>query len=287
MTPATADPRAEFGLPVLDGQAIAGLQPDSLYSLHDQVALVTGSGGGVGGWLCAGLGSAGAAVALADVSLESTARTAELLAAAGIRCIQLVGDLSDPATSGRLVRETVERLGRLDVLVNNAAVNCRRPADSVTGQDWELVMGVDLRAPYFLSVAAAAAMRGAGGGSIINIGSINVAIGLEDVSVYGAAKAALAQLAKSLSVEWSRHGVRVNCLAPGFLLTTLSEPLWRDSVRRRWLLDRSPLRRPGSPRELVGACQLLASRAGSFISGQTFFVDGGVLAGTPWSEPLR
>jgi NAD(P)-dependent dehydrogenase (short-subunit alcohol dehydrogenase family) len=284
MTHAGVEPLREFAQQALDSAAVQDLQPTSLYSLAGRVALVTGAGGGVGGWLSAGLGSAGAAVALADVSLDATAATASLLDAAGIPCVQLAGDLADAATPTRLVAETVDRLGRLDVLVNNAAVNARHPAESVTPLEWDLITTVDLKAPYFLCTAAASAMRSAGGGSIVNIGSINVAIGLEDVSVYGAAKAGLAQLAKSLSVEWNRHGIRVNCLAPGFLLTPLSEPVWRDPVRRRWLLERSPLRRPGSPRELVGACVLLASDAGSFISGQTFFIDGGVLAGTPWSE---
>ena len=107
---------------------------------------------------------------------------------------------------------------------------------------------------------------------------------MEGVSVYGAHKAALCQLAKSMAVEWAGRGIRVNALCPGFMLTPLSKPLWDDEVRGGWILERSLLRRPGYPEELIGTCLLLASRAGSFITGQTMYVDGGWLAGTPWSE---
>jgi NAD(P)-dependent dehydrogenase (short-subunit alcohol dehydrogenase family) len=127
-------------------------------------------------------------------------------------------------------------------------------------------------------------MARTGGGSIVHIGSLNNGIGLEGVSVYGAHKAALCQLAKSMAIEWAPHGIRVNALCPGFMLTPLSKPLWDDQEKGSWILERSLLRRPGYPRELIGCCLLFASEAGSFITGQTFFVDGGWLAGTPWSR---
>ena len=140
--------------------------------------------------------------------------------------------------------------------------------------------------PFELSRAAAAAMaRGGEGGSIVQIGSLTNAIGLQGVSVYGAHKAALCQLARTMAVEWARHGVRVNALCPGFMLTPLSKPLWDDPERGAWILARSLLGRPGYPHELVGACQLLASDAGSFVTGQALYVEGGWLAGTPWAEP--
>ena len=122
------------------------------------------------------------------------------------------------------------------------------------------------------------------GGSIVHIGSLNNAIGLEGVSVYGAHKAALCQLAKSMAVEWARYRIRVNALCPGFMLTPLSKPLWDDAQKGTWILDRSLLRRPGYPEELIGSLLLLASEAGSFITGQTMYVEGGWMAGTPWSE---
>jgi NAD(P)-dependent dehydrogenase (short-subunit alcohol dehydrogenase family) len=148
-----------------------------------------------------------------------------------------------------------------------------------------MIGALNLRVPFELSRAAAASMARTGGGSIVHIGSLNTAIGLQGVSVYGAHKAGLCQLAKSMAIEWAHHDIRVNALCPGFMLTPLSKPLWDDPERCGWILERSLLRRPGRPDELVGMCLLLASDAGSFITGQTLYVDGGWLAGTPWTEP--
>jgi NAD(P)-dependent dehydrogenase (short-subunit alcohol dehydrogenase family) len=171
------------------------------------------------------------------------------------------------------------------VLVNNAGTNRREPIFAVSRQSWDLISTIDLRVPYELSRAAAKAMVDRGqGGSIIHIGSINNAIGLEGVSVYGAHKAALCQLAKCMAVEWTRHHIRVNALCPGFMMTPLTKPLWDDARKGQWILERSLMRRPGYPQELVGMLLLLASNAGSFITGQTMYVEGGWLAGTPWSE---
>jgi NAD(P)-dependent dehydrogenase (short-subunit alcohol dehydrogenase family) len=173
----------------------------------------------------------------------------------------------------------------VDILVNNAGTNRREPIFEVTRQSWDLIHTVDLRLPYELSRAAAKVMAERGeGGAIIHIGSLNNAIGLEGVSVYGAHKAALCQLAKSMAVEWARYRIRVNALCPGFMLTPLSKPLWDDPQKGAWILERSLLRRPGYPEELIGALLLLASNAGSFITGQAVYVEGGWLAGTPWTE---
>ena len=122
------------------------------------------------------------------------------------------------------------------------------------------------------------------GGSIIHIGSLTNAVGLDGVSVYGAHKAALCQLAKSMSIEWAKYRIRVNAVCPGFMLTPLSKPLWDDAQKGRWILDRSLLKRPGYPEKLVGMLLLLASDAGSFITGQTMYVEGGWLAGTSWVQ---
>jgi NAD(P)-dependent dehydrogenase (short-subunit alcohol dehydrogenase family) len=270
----------------LKASATARLRPSVLFSLLGRVALVTGAAGGLGAWFAAGLAAAGARVVLADRDVEVAMRVCETLAGRGHECSALGGDLADPAVPSELVGQVVDMSGRLDVVVNNAAINERARIFDVDVETLDRVGAVNLRAPYLLARAAAEVMRGQGGGSIINIGSINSVVGLEGVSVYGAYKAALTQLTKVMSVEWIRHGIRVNCIAPGFMLTPLSRPLWEDSSRRRWLLDRTPMRRPGRPDELVGLCVLLASDAGSYIAGTTIYVDGGFLAGTPWqAEP--
>lgn len=274
----------EVHLDPFDVNTIMEYAPLDLYSLRGKVALVTGGAGDIGRNLAAGLGAAGAKILLTDVKAAELAETASVLTAAGIDAAVIEADLLAPETPDRLIQAAVDRFGRLDVLVNNAGVNRRRPIDAVTPEEYDWIMGVDLRVPYFLSRSAARIMSTTGGGVIVNIGSINVAVGLENVSVYGAAKGGLSQLTKVMAIEWSHLGIRANCLAPGFMLTPLSRALWENPSSRSWLLDRIPMKRPGRPSELVGMCVLLASDAGSYINGQTFFVDGGFLAGSRWTE---
>ena len=273
-------------LRVVDADALGSLQPSRLFDLGGKVALVTGAGGGLGAWFSAGLGAAGAHVVLSDhphVSLDAVERT---LADSRVASTSIALDLLDANAPDRLVDRIVQRQGRIDILVNNAGVNRREPIFDVQRETWERISGLNLRVPFELSRAAAREMRRVGGGSIVHIGSLNNAIGLQGVSVYGAHKAALCQLAKSMAIEWAAYGIRVNAICPGFMLTPLSKPLWDEEERGAWILERSLLRRPGYPHELIGCLLLLASDAGSFITGQTYYVDGGWLAGTPWAEPL-
>jgi NAD(P)-dependent dehydrogenase (short-subunit alcohol dehydrogenase family) len=268
-----------------DADSLRALEPRSLFSLEGKVAVVTGAAGGIGRWLAGGLGAAGARVLLTDNAGEELARVEETLSSAGIEAGSLVVDLLDEDAPERIVAGAVEPLGGLDVLVNCAAVNRRMPILEMDRDTYDLIMRLDLRVPYFLSRAAAPVMRARGGGSIVNIGSLNAAYALEQISVYGPAKAGLSQLTRVMALEWSQYGIRANALAPGFMDTPLAAPLWADPDRRRWILNRVPMRRPGLPSELVGACLLLASDAGSFLTGQTLYVDGGALAGGRWFTP--
>lgn len=271
----------------LDADSVRSLAPSAAFSLAGRAAVVTGAAGGIGRWLAAGLGAAGAAVLLTDVDEEGLAGLARVLSSGGVEAASLACDLGADDAPDRIVAASLDRLGRLDVLVNNAAVNRRLPILDMDPDTWDWIVRIDLRAPYFLSQAAARVMRERGGGSIINISSINFAYGLEQVSVYGAAKAGLSQLTRVMAVEWAPYGIRANAVAPGYMDTPLAAPIWADREVRRWILNRVPLRRPGRPDELVGVCQLLASDAGSFITGQTFVVDGGFLAGGQWFTPDR
>ncbi|WP_202638325.1 SDR family NAD(P)-dependent oxidoreductase [Bailinhaonella thermotolerans] len=262
---------------------LEALRPERLFSLDGKVALITGAGGGVGGWLALGLAAAGARVVLSDITGERCAGIAERLGAGGKEHHVVAADLRDPAAPPFIVEGVLSRFGRLDVVVNAAAVNERRPIAHADPEVWSSIADVNLRAAYFLAREAMLTMRETGGGSIVNITSVNAEIGVEDVSVYGAHKAALAQATKTMCVEWAKYRIRVNCISPGFLMTSLSRPLWQDEARAKWILARCPQRRPGWPEELVGACLLLASDAGSFISGASILVDGGLLAGSPWN----
>jgi NAD(P)-dependent dehydrogenase (short-subunit alcohol dehydrogenase family) len=276
----------DWKLRPLHTESVVGLRPETLFGLKDKVAIVTGAGGGLGAWLSAGLAAAGARVLMTDHPRSSTQETADAIRHSGAVVRDHQCDLMDNDAADRIVQAAVAEFGSVDILVNNAGTNKREPIFEVSRQTWDLIATVDLRLPYELSRAAAKVMAERGkGGSIIHIGSLNNAIGLQGVSVYGAHKAALCQLAKSMAIEWAEHRIRVNALCPGFMLTPLSKPLWDDAQKGTWILDRSLLRRPGYPEELIGPLLLLASEAGSFITGQTMYVEGGWMAGTSWAEP--
>jgi NAD(P)-dependent dehydrogenase (short-subunit alcohol dehydrogenase family) len=256
---------------------------ERLFSLKGKVVLVTGAGGGIGSVLALGMAQAGASIGLHDLSevrLEGACAAIERAGGAGVA---FAADLRHLPSCQTLIDSVYRRFGRLDVLVNCAGTNRREPMAAVTPEDFEEIVAVNLRSLFFLSQAAHPILRAQGSGKIINVGSLTSFIGLGTVSVYGLTKAAVAQLTKTMAVEWAKDNIQVNCLAPGFMLTPLTEQsLWAHSDKREWLLGRIPMRRPGQPSELVGAALLLASDASAYLTGQTIVVDGGVLAGGSW-----
>jgi NAD(P)-dependent dehydrogenase (short-subunit alcohol dehydrogenase family) len=262
---------------------MAGSFLESLFGLDGRVALVTGASGGIGRELARGLALAGARVALSGRDADKLAAVAERIAGEGGRAEPFPADLSDVAAVGRLVAAVRARLGRVDVLVNCLGINQRQPIAEVEPETYDRIMDTNLKGVYFLSREVALLMREQGGGKIVHIGSINAAVGLQDVSVYGLSKAALAQTTKVMAVEWAAWGIQVNCLCPGFVETELTrEGLWRHERRRDWIMARLCIKRPGRPEDLVGLCLYLASSASDFTTGQSFYVDGGFLAGSPW-----
>lgn len=268
-----------------DSKWLERMAPSRLFSLDGRVAVVTGAAGGIGRWLCAGFGLAGASVLATDVDETGLSTVSAELRERGIRTEVLACDLGDEDAAQRIVDTAVDRLGRIDVLVNNAGINRRTPMLEVDVELLRHIWEVDFIRCYQLSQAAARRMMRQGGGSIIHVGSLNTQVGLEDVSMLGPTKAALSQLAKVMTIEFARFGVRTNTLAPGFMDTPMNATHWSHETRAPWIMDRVPMHRPGHPAELVGTALLMASPAGSFLSGQTVFVDGGFTAGSRWNVP--
>ncbi|NJM39954.1 MAG: SDR family oxidoreductase [Anaerolineae bacterium] len=254
-----------------------------LFSLQDKVALVSGGSGDIGLALAKAMAKAGASIALNGTSQAKLDKAGRELESLGARVALLKADISKASECTRLAQEAQAAFGRIDILVNCAGINRRKPILEITEDDYNAIMDVHVRGSYFLSQAVAPIMIGQGGGKIIHIGSLNIKIGLADISVYGVAKAGLDQLTRVQAVEWAQHNIQVNCLSPGFIETDLTRVgLWQNEKRSKWILERTPMKRPGYADEMAGVMLLLASNASSFLTGQTIYVDGGVLAGSAW-----
>ena len=255
----------------------------TLFGLEGKVALVTGASGGIGSGIAKAYAAAGA-----TVILHGTSR-AKLEALAGEvegKTVILPADLSTPEACRALIAEIDSTLGRLDILVNNAGINRRKPVADFTEDDYRTILAVNLDGVFFLSQAAYPLMKKNGGGKIIQIGSMTSFIGLGNVAIYGMTKSAIAQLAKTLAVEWAKDNIQVNCLAPGFIVTPLTEAgMFSDQKKVNWLMQRIPAHRPGRPDDLIGTALLLASPASDYLTGQVIAIDGGFLAGGSWDNP--
>lgn len=255
-----------------------------LFSLSGKTALITGASGGIGRALSIAFAEAGAAVGLHGTNTANLTETLRLVEEAGGQGIVLTADLQSVDACRQLIDDANEKLGRIDVLINNAGMNRRMPLEEFSQDDFDTIVSVNLRSPFFLANFVHPIMKAQGGGKIVNIGSLTTLTAVGNVGVYGMTKSALGQLTKTQAVEWAKHNIQVNCIAPGFIRTPLTATAqWADPVRRKWILERVPARRPGLPEDLIGAALLLATSAGDFITGQTLAVDGGYLAGGSWT----
>jgi NAD(P)-dependent dehydrogenase (short-subunit alcohol dehydrogenase family) len=170
-------------------------------------------------------------------------------------------------------------------LVNVAGVNRRKPALDVSEDDYDFVMNINLRGAFLLSQAVGRQMIQQGSGSQINVTSLNNDRPLKNVSPYAISKAAMGQMTRALALEWGPHGVRVNALAPGFILTDLSRKLWSDPTMQAWNRSNTPQQRLGQPEDMIGTAIFLASPASAFMTGQVLYVDGGFTTGWSWPIP--
>jgi 2-deoxy-D-gluconate 3-dehydrogenase len=243
-----------------------------LFDLTGRRALVTGGGGGIGRGLARALADAGAAVAVLGRS-EAAADTAAELGGVAVRA-----DLSDRSELRRGFDEAVERLGRIDVLVNSHGIGHASAAVDHELRDWDNVLEVNLTATFELCRLAGRQMLERGSGKIVNIASLLSFQGGFGVSSYAASKGGLAQLTMALANEWAAHGVNVNAIAPGYVKTSLNARIWRDDPERTaQITARIPAGRWGEPADMAGAVVFLSSAASDYVHGAILAVDGGWL----------
>ncbi len=249
-----------------------------IFSLDGKVALVTGASRGLGRAMALALAGCGAHVVVHGRNDAGIAQTRAAIVAAGGAATAMAFDTTDIAAADAAIDGIEADLGHLDILVNNAGYGNGRTASEATNAEWNEIIDVDLNACFRLAKRASAGMIRRGWGRIINISSINAHIAREANASYCAAKAGLEGMTRALAVEWGRHGVTVNAIAPGYMLTpdNMDTPLRSDPVHHRRFAQRTALGRWGQADELDGAVIYLASNASAYCTGHVLIVDGGM-----------
>jgi NAD(P)-dependent dehydrogenase (short-subunit alcohol dehydrogenase family) len=248
----------------------------SLFDLEDRTAVVTGASRGIGRAIALELARHGAAVVVSSRKLDACEAVVREIQGAGGQAAAVACNISHKEDLEHLAAESRRRFGKIDVLVCNAAVNPHfGPSQEIPDSAFDKVMACNIRSNHWLCQLVIPEMAGRRDGSVIIVSSIGGLKGSTVLGAYAISKAADMQMARNLAVEWGPSNVRVNCIAPGLVRTDFARALWEDPKTYEKAVSGYPLRRIGEPEELAGVALLLASRAGSFITGQTFVVDGG------------
>ena len=250
----------------------------SLFDLSGRVAVVTGGTTGLGHAIAVGLAEAGADVVPSSRRLEQVGIVASEIEAAGRRSMRVTSDVLDRASLQTLHDAVLSEFGKVDILVNAAGVTHKSPTLEESEAEWSRVIETNLTGTLRACQIFGATMAKAGYGRIINIASLTTFLGFYHVAAYAASKAAVGSLTKVLAIELAKNGVNVNAIAPGVFPTPLNKSLILGTPRGEELLLRTPMRRFGEAKELVGAAVFLASEAASFVTGEIVAVDGGFLA---------
>ena len=255
---------------------------DPLFSVGDQVVLVSGGSRGIGRAIAQGFANRDATVIITGREQATLDRAAQEL---GSKAHAIVCDVADSSSIRNGARQVLERFGHVDTLVNCAGVNRRKPAIEFSEEDYDFVTDINLKGAFLMSQEIGRSQLERGSGSQINIVSLNTDRPLKNVLPYAMSKAGMGHMTRGLALEWGPRGVRVNAIAPGFILTDLTKKLWSNPVMQEWNKANTPQQRLGTPEDMVGAAIFLASPAAAFITGQTLYVDGGYTAGWMWPIP--
>ena len=246
------------------------------FNLSGKVALVTGGSKGIGYAIGKGMAKAGANIILASRHLSEAEEAAKSLTKLGVKTAGIRVDIQDIAQAQTAVDETVRRFGKIDILVNNAGVAIHTPALEVTEKIWDTILHTNLKGLFFSAQAAARAMVKQGkGGRIINIASVGSIVAQRNQAPYGASKGGVIQLTRVLAVEWAVYNILVNAIGPGSIRTDMNREYLANPKNLQYNLGKIPLGRIGMPDEVAGAAVFLASEAASYVTGQTFYIDGG------------
>jgi gluconate 5-dehydrogenase len=260
---------------------------DPLFSVADQVVLVSGGSRGIGAALAQGFAERGAKVIITGREENTLIETAKAISTGTHPVDYAVCDVAKTESITAMLESVIAKAGRIDVLLNVAGVNRRKRLETLTEDDVDFVLDINLRGAFWVAHGVGKQMLAQkSGGAIINVDSLNTFAPLKGVAPYAMSKAGLQMMTRSMALEWGEHGIRVNALAPGFILTDLTNKLWSDPTMQAWGKTNTPMRRLGRPADLVGTAIFLASPAAQFLTGQVIYVDGGFTAGIAWPIPL-
>jgi gluconate 5-dehydrogenase len=251
---------------------------NKLFEITGKRILITGSSGGLGGIVAAGLASCGAELILNGRNEDKLKQAVQLLREQGHLAHYSVFDVTDLEQTRQAIKNIEQEIGPIDVLVNNAGIQRRAPLIDFTLDDWDDVLDTNLKGAFITSQAVARNMIARKRGKIINICSLQSEMARPTIAPYAASKGGLQMLTRSMATEWAGFNIQVNGIGPGYFKTELTKALYTNEAFDAWLCKRTPANRWGNPEELVGAAVFLASEASSFVNGQIIFVDGGILA---------
>lgn len=260
---------------------------DELFSVAGQVVLITGGSRGIGRAIAEGFAARQATTVICSRTQSSVdAAVQDMSAHTDWQVDGCCCDVSDAEQIATTVGSVLEKYGRIDTLINVAGVNRRKRAEVFTPDDFDFVVDTNLRGAFLMSLEVGRHMLSRQAGIQINVESLNTWMPLRGVLPYAISKFGMQGMTRGLALEWGRHGIRVNSLAPGFILTDLTRTLWADPAMQQWNQQNAPLGRLGQPADMVGTAIFLASPASAFMTGQTLYVDGGFSAGWNWPIPL-
>jgi len=258
-----------------------------LFDLSGKVAMVTGGNGGIGKGIADGLASAGSDIVIFARNEKKTAAAAEdIKKKFGVKVLGLQVDIGQEESIQNGVKRVLDEFGQINTLVNNAGVNIRRMPEEYTVEEWDWILGINLRGAFLCAKAVYPSMKKVGGGKIINIGSMTSLYGLAKVLPYACSKMGMVQLTYTLALAWAKDNIQVNAILPGWIDTPLTVSARQDFPGLDdFVLDRTPAGRWGVPADFVGAAVFLASRASDFVTAEYIKVDGGFAQGTNTVHP--
>lgn len=245
--------------------------------LKDKVAIVTGAGSGVGRAIALHFAKKGADVVVPDINLKGAQNTAKEIEALGRKSLVIKTDVSNSSDVDQMVKETVNKLGKIDILVNNAGICIQKPLMETTESDWDKVLDINLKGVFLCSKRVVPEMLKQGGGKIINLASVAGQVGFLNSSAYCASKGGVINLTREMALELAPKNINVNAIGPGVIETPMTRDMLADDATKRMLLGSTPFGRVGHPEDIANAALFLASGESNFINGITLFVDGGWL----------